>query len=146
MVAIARDHGVALAPRTSLPFLFHWGRQASAVAFYGCKLTPEDVQHAIMRVPALTDAVEHYALHPYEDDSANKRLEIWLELRSGIADLGPAERARDDFLRALATVNQDYRESSRMIAAERLPTFRVWRYGESPLAGQDIRIKKRYIV
>lgn len=139
---VAADHGITLRG-LPLPLLFHWGRVEHAVAFYGCKLTPEDLQHAILRVPEL-DAIE-YALHPYEDDHANKRLELWIELRAGSSlEITPALEAA--LLRALAEVNQDFRESIRMVPAEHAPRLRLYAAGTSPMSGGDARIKKRYIL
>jgi len=128
-----------------LPLLFHWGRQEHAVAFYGCKLTPEDLQNVVMRVPALGARVANFALHPYEDDRANKRLELWFELAAGVTP-PETDGLREQVLAALADVNQDFRESIRMVPADSRPTLRLWTFGESPISGQDIRIKKRYIV
>ena len=144
------DHGVALETRGArvlpLPLLLHWGRQEHAVAFYGCKLTPEDVQHVVMRVPALGARVANFALHPFEDERANKRLELWFELAAGVAPFDADVDLREQVLAALADVNQDFRESIRMVPVESRPTLRLWSFGESPISGQDIRIKKRYIV
>ena len=77
----SRRLGVKIPPPVvDLPMLFHWGRQDNAVGFYGCKITPEDIQHVILRVPALGERVTNFALHPYEDADANKCVEIWFEV------------------------------------------------------------------
>jgi phenylacetate-CoA ligase len=138
---VAADHGIALPHGLSLPFLFHWGRVDHAVAFYGCKLTPEDLQHALLRIPELD--VAEYALHPFEDGDGNKRLELWVELRGGSLD-GSLYEA--ELVRRLAEVNQDFRESIRMVPPARAPRLRLWPAGHSPMSGQDARIKKRYIL
>ncbi len=132
----------------NLPLLFHWGRQDNSVGFYGCKITPEDIQHVILRLSSLGGNVANFALHPYEDEHANKRLELLLELAEGVVvPTGDGANAlSDDIWRELAAVNQDFRESIKMIPAERKPTLKLFPFGESPISGQDIRIKKRYIV
>jgi phenylacetate-CoA ligase len=148
VLGVLRDHGVKLAtpaPPVALPLMFHWGRQEHAVAFYGCKITPEDVQNAVLRMSDLSGRVADFALHPFEDADANKRLEIWIEGIAG-AEMPDPARLVDRLLAELAAVNQDFRESIRMIPEDRRPTLRLFRHGESPLAGQDPRIKKRYIV
>lgn len=145
---ILRDRGISLSvteQTLELPLLFHWGRQNNAVGFYGCKITPEDIQHVILRVPALGSNVANFALHPFEDADANKRLELWLELERNVAmpettDLDAA------VWRELAAVNQDFRESIKMIPAGRAPTIKLFPFGQSPMSGQDIRVKKQYIV
>jgi len=139
-------HGVSLpAPLVDLPLLFHWGRQDSAVGFYGCKITPEDIQHVILRVDALGARVTNFALHPYEDDAANKRVEIWFEIAPDAA-APDSERLREAVLAELSAVNQDFRESIKMVPAERRPAVKVFRRGESPIPAQDVRLKRQYIL
>ena len=132
----------------NLPLLFHWGRQDNSVGFYGCKITPEDLQHVILRLPSLGSNVANFALRPYEDENANKRLELLLEMAEGVAVPSGEEATSlsDDIWRELAAVNQDFRESVKMIPAERKPTLRLYAFNTSPISAQDIRIKKRYIV
>ncbi len=148
-LAILRDHGVALdpaRPRVNLPLLFHWGRREHAVAFYGCKITPDDVQSAIMRVAGLRAVTSNYALHPYEDEAANKRLEIWIELSVEGRVPDDVTGVTEDLKRELAAVNQDFREAVRMIQPGFHPVLRFFPHGEGPLAGQDPRVKRRYIL
>jgi phenylacetate-CoA ligase len=145
---ILRDRGISLSvteQTLELPLLFHWGRQNNAVGFYGCKVTPEDIQHVILRVPALGSNVANFALHPFEDADANKRLELWLELDANVPM--PEMTGFDAAVwRELAAVNQDFRESIKMIPAGRAPTIKLFPFGQSPMSGQDIRVKKQYIV
>jgi len=145
---VLADHRVRLdvpGAALPLPFILHWGRQDSAVAFYGCKISPEDLQNVILRVPELGPRVENYALHPYEDASADKRLELWLELAPGVT-LEATPALEQTVLDELTRINQDFRESARMIPEGRMPTLKLFPFGQSPISGQDIRIKRRYIV
>ncbi|MFN0245824.1 MAG: phenylacetate--CoA ligase family protein [Kofleriaceae bacterium] len=145
VLAIAADYGLRLPRALPLPLLFHWGRIDHAVPFYGCKLTPDDLQHAILRVPALAANAAEHALHPYEDQHANKRLDVWIELVPGSALVAtPALEAA--LVHALGEVNQDFRESIRMVPPDRAPTIVLFPSGQSPLATQDVRIKKQYVV
>jgi phenylacetate-CoA ligase len=142
------EHRVKLdvpGPKLPLPLILHWGRQDSAVAFYGCKLTPEDLQNAILRLPELTARVANYALHPFEDAAANKRLELWLELAPSAA-LTASPALETAVLEELARINQDFRESIRMVPEGCRPSLKLFPFGQSPISGQDIRIKRRYIV
>jgi len=146
VAAAAVRHGADVpAPLVDLPLLFHWGRQDNAIGFYGCKITPEDLQHVILRVDSLGERVTNFALHPYEDDDANKRLEIWFELAED-APSPDVDRLRLAVLTELAVVNQDFRESIRMVPAERRPAVKVFRHGQSPIPSQDIRLKRQYIL
>ncbi len=148
VLRVLRDHEAmpgGPAPRVNLPLMFHWGRQEHAVAFYGCKITPEDVQNVVLRMPALRDRVADFALHPHEDANANKRLELWFEMKAGV-DIPDAGPLVEGLLVELADVNQDFRESIKMVRVEHRPTIRMFEHGSSPLSGQDLRIKKRYIL
>jgi phenylacetate-CoA ligase len=140
------DLGAAARSALPLPLLFHWGRQENAVAFYGCKITPEDLQHVVMRVPALGRHVANFALHPFEDEAADKRLELWFELERGVPIPAETDALREQVLTELALINQDFRESIRMAPARLRPALKLFPFGESPISGQDIRVKKRYIV
>jgi phenylacetate-CoA ligase len=142
---VAADHGIHLPRSLPLPLLFHWGRIDHAVGFYGCKLTPDDLQHAILRVPALAAAAAEHAFHPYEDEHANKRLDVWIELRPG-STLAATSALEAELVRQLAEVNQDFRESMRMVPAERAPRLQLFGAGQSPIANRDARIKKQYVV
>jgi phenylacetate-CoA ligase len=97
-------------------------------------------------VPALASKVANFALHPYEDADANKRLELWLELENGVAMPEATAYLDAAVWRELAAVNQDFRESVKMIPAGRSPTIKLFEFGRSPMSGQDIRVKKQYIV
>lgn len=146
---VLRDHRLQLdvpGPQLALPLLFHWGRQDSAVGFYGSKITPEDIQHVVVRCALLSGKVANFALHPYEDEQANKRLELWFELEPDATLEAPVETLALEVLEELARVNQDFRESRRMIPDGKSPTLKLFPFGQSPISGQDIRIKKRYIV
>jgi phenylacetate-CoA ligase len=146
---VLRDHRLELdvpGPLLALPLLFHWGRQDSAVGFYGSKITPEDIQHVVVRCALLSGKVANFALHPYEDEQANKRLELWFELEQGATVEASVETLALEVLEELARVNQDFRESRRMIPDGKSPTLKLFPFGQSPISGQDIRIKKRYIV
>ena len=113
---VLRDHRVRLnseGPSLDLPLLFHWGRQDNSVGFYGCKITPEDIQNVLLRLPAIGSTVANFGLRPYEDAQANKRLDLLLELADTvpIPDEPTAAMMSDDIWRELAAVNQDFRES-----------------------------------
>lgn len=146
---ILRDHGLdpkVMGLRVALPVMLHWGRQDCSVAFYGCKITPEDIQQVLLRRAPMLGEVANFALHPYEDADANKRLELWLEMERGVALPVDRETATADLLRELAAVNQDFRESVKMIREALRPSVVFYPFGESPMSGQDVRAKRRYII
>jgi phenylacetate-CoA ligase len=70
---------------------------------------------------------------------------VWIELRPG-STLVATPALEAELVRQLASVNQDFRESIRMVPAERAPRLQLFPSGQSPIANQDARIKKQYIV
>jgi hypothetical protein len=116
-----------------------------AVAFYGSKVTPADVEAAVFSLPDLAGIVDSFALLVHEDENVDKRLTIALELAAGKEAPPDAEPMRNAFLARLAEVNQDYREASRFIPAGGEPTLEFHAPGAGPFAANDIRLKKRYI-
>lgn len=139
--------GVPLADlprRSDLPLLFLYGRADAAVAFYGSKVTPTDVEAALFALPDLAERVCSFALVVSEDEAANKRLAIALELAEGKepADL---EELRRRVLEELRRVNQDFREASRFIPAGFEPTLELHATGTGPFAGHDVRLKRHYV-
>ena len=105
------------------------------MAFYGCKITPEDLQHVVVRSASLAGKVANFALHPFEDERADKRLELWFELGEGVELTTPVADLTLEVLAELARVNQDFRESERMIPDGRRPTLRLFPFGQSPISG-----------
>jgi phenylacetate-CoA ligase len=126
-----------------LPLLFHYGRSDASVAFYGCKIPPADVQEAIFRVPALAAAVDAFQLHVHDDADGDKRLAVALEVVS--PDRTDVARCSEAFFDALAAVNQDFRESRRMVPVGKAPTLVLHGSGCGPFTGADIRVKRVYI-
>jgi phenylacetate-CoA ligase len=46
---------------------------------------------------------------------------------------------------AMAEVNQDFRESRRMVPSGKDPSIEFHEHGTGPFAGADIRIKREYL-
>jgi phenylacetate-CoA ligase len=127
-----------------LPLLFHYGRSDSSVAYYGCKISPADVQEALFRSPELATFIDAFQLRTYEDDEGDKRLTLALEMTSA-ADEGEVRRSSTHLWDNLALVNQDFRESRRMVPAGKAPMIEILSFGQGPFADSDIRIKRDYV-
>jgi phenylacetate-CoA ligase len=126
-----------------LPLLFHYGRSDASVAYYGCKIPPADVQEAIFRVPSLAQDVDAFQLQVHDDAAGDKRLVVALE----VAEPEACDPVLDSeaFFDALADVNQDFRESRRMVPAGKAPEVAFHAAGCGPFEGADIRVKRAYI-
>jgi phenylacetate-CoA ligase len=128
-----------------LPLLFHWGRSDSTVAFYGANIGPADLEEVAYSLPELAGRIDSFALVPWEDEHANKRLRIAFELTEGV-DTPDADAVHAAVLDRLRAVNQDYREAARFIPAGAEPTVEFHPRGTGPFAGYDVRLKRRYVM
>lgn len=127
-----------------LPLLFHYGRSDLAVAYFGCKISPSDIQEALFRLPLLAAAVDDFQLGTFEDEAGDKRLVVDMARMPG----SPKELPPDcelAFFDELARINQDFRESRRISPVAKPPRLAFHAAGEGPFAASDLRTKRRYI-
>jgi len=131
---------------SDLPLLFHYGRSDMSVAFYGCKITPQNIEEVVFSLPELAKIVSSFSLLIAEDESANKKLAIAIELQETTkASSLDKNSLRIKVLEKLSEVNQDYRESAHMIPKDAEPQLELHDFGQGPFAVNDIRLKKHYI-
>jgi len=131
---------------SDLPLLLHYGRSDMAVAFYGCKITPQNIEEVIFSLPELARVVSSFSLLITEDNSANKKLSLAVELREGEkSNQLNKSKLRNEVLRKLAEINQDYREADHMIPQAHKPQLELYDFSQGPFAVNDIRLKKHYI-
>lgn len=128
-----------------LPLLFHYGRSDMAVAFYGSKITPADIEDIIFKHPMLSQQINSFSLIISEDKSANKMLTLALEMKENYKPLKNTEQLRSNIFEMLKTVNQDFRESSKMIPKGLEPKIEIHPANTGPFKINDIRLKKHYI-
>ena len=131
--------------QSDLPLLFHYGRSDMAVGFYGCKITPGEIEDIIFNNSNLTKQVNSFSLITTEDEKMNKLLILALEMNEGEQPLKDLDKINKEIFESLKTINQDYKESSKMIPAGLEPKLEVYSFGEGPFAINDIRLKKNYI-
>lgn len=145
-----RGAGVSLdelsARRSDLPLLFLYGRADAAVPYFGCKITPGNIQDVLFSLPDLAEVVESFALLVSESEEAEKRLSIALELGAGRSEPpGEREQLRRGFLERLAELNQDYREAERFMPPDSIPRLELHPHRTGPFAEEDVRLKRHYV-
>lgn len=133
--------------QSDLPLLFHYGRSDMAVAFFGCKITPPDIEEVVYNISELANIINSFSIITYEDEKINKKLVLAIELRQGkqIPSLDKINHFNKDIFEKLKIVNQDYREVAHMIPADQEPKIEMYSFGEGPFKINDIRLKKHYI-
>ncbi len=146
---ILREEGLSLDDigllPTDLPFLFHYGRSDMSVAFFGSKITPSEIEEIVFAHEGIRGDVASFSIITTEDEHANKRLTLALELAQGKEKLSYEGDLAKELFDALRVRNQDFREASKMIPAGFEPGVEVSLFGEGPFAVNDIRLKKHYI-
>jgi phenylacetate-CoA ligase len=146
LLRILQGAGLELPSADSdLPLLFLYGRADQAVPYYGSKVTPENVDEALYAFPELAERVASFALILTEDELATKRLAIAFELVEAHEPPQDVERVRTLLLEELRRINQDFREASRFIPPESVPTVEFHAAATGPFASHDVRLKRQYV-
>src|SRR5262249_12095127 len=131
-----------------LPLLFMYGRSDFSVGYFGCKITPAEVESLLYGMPKIAPIINAFALVTSEDADNNKHLTVCLELAEGAQ--APTTRAelaalRKDLFDRLAESNQDFRKSLSIVPAGLEPKIEFHAKATGPFANNDIRVKCRYI-
>ena len=142
-------HGISLTDwpecHSAFPLLFLWGRSDLTVPFYGAKVYPSDIEQIVADDPELRATVHSFQIQSVEEADLQHRLRIHLEaIEGGIDRLSAQEALADRLFEGLRRVNQDFREVARMFDRACVQVI-LHPFGSGPFAGQDIRIKNRYI-
>ncbi|QKK07722.1 MAG: CoF synthetase [Planctomycetota bacterium] len=147
MVRALGAHGVDVAslpsPSLAFPFLFVCGRSDLSVAFYGAKIRTSDLDAVLNNDPVLREVFHSYQMSVERDERLDPVLRVMLERSRGSAAETPGGLS-ERLYEAIAAVNQDFREVTRMFGPERI-VVEVFAFGEGPFAARDIRVKQRYI-
>ena len=83
-------------------------------------------------------------LHTFDDADGDKRLVVSIEVPEAQV-AGGTTRWTAELFDALSSVNQDFRESRRMVPPGKGPTLEFYAHGTGPFEGADIRIKRTYV-
>ncbi|MEO6456294.1 MAG: hypothetical protein ABIN97_19615 [Ginsengibacter sp.] len=132
-------------PGNDLPLLFHYGRADMSVAYFGCKIAPADIQEVIFKIPRLADNINSFTLSVYEDENMNKKLDLCFEQMDDRNIAFDIEEMNNLIFDELATLNQDFKESFRMVPLKDKPEVKFYKQGTGPFAGRNNKIKANYI-
>ena len=104
-----------------------------------------DVQETLFRIHALAEHVDAFQIRTYEDEQGDMRLVVSLEVDAARASDAPTAWSAPVF-DTLALVNQDFRESRRMVPRGKEPSLELFAHGTGPFTDADIRIKRSYVL
>jgi hypothetical protein len=101
----------------------------------------------VLSIVDLASSSAAFASFSYAYDHANELLSETDDYLAGSATTttGDSSTNGNTIFARLVEVNQDFRESIRMVPAEHQPTIEFHQKAAGPLAANDIRIKCRYI-
>lgn len=142
------DESELVKPSTDIPMLFHYGRADMSVSFFGSNISPLDIQETIHKLPALANIVNSFCIKTEEDDFADKKLVVTVELfkEHRVCDLSDKDKncLQHDFYLKLSETNQDFREAKRMSSSLDCTKLEFCDFGTGEFANADIRIKAKY--
>lgn len=79
-----------------------------------------------------------------DGEDGETRLRICLEYRTDVASPHDAEKLHETIFKGLKTVNQDFREVTRMFAPDKI-VVETYAFGTGPFVNRDIRLKNQYL-
>ncbi|HLY01859.1 MAG TPA: hypothetical protein VKR56_05105 [Candidatus Cybelea sp.] len=139
-------YGIAigrLAGRQShFPLIYVYGRSDMTVPFYGCKVSPADLEAVI--AADCSDIVNSFQFGRADGEDGEARLRICLEYRTDVASPSDAEKLHETIFQGLKAVNQDFREVTRMFDSSKI-VVETYAFGTGPFANRDIRVKNQYL-
>jgi phenylacetate-CoA ligase len=131
---------------TDLPLLFLYGRSDMSIDYYGANVTPESIREVIYAVEALAPIVNTYRLLSYEDELANKRMEIAAELCEGVKMPENVDALGDELFERLAAINGDFLNAWKHTAPpDNMPRLTLHPFGTGPFAGGQRKLKNEYV-
>jgi phenylacetate-CoA ligase len=129
-----------------LPFLWIFGRRDATISIMGANIYPEDVEQAVYSDPDVAAVVRSFQLAVVQDEAANPRPGVLLELAEGFTADAAWRQARATHVRdVVASLSRDYRTSCEEFPAAMLPLVQTFSEGSGPFAGDAERIKQRRI-
>ncbi len=130
---------------SNLPLMFLYGRSDLSVEYYGCKITPSEIDRIVYENAVLSPNFSSFRLFTSADAELNKLLTLAIELSPNGAVADP-EALRQQLFQRLADLNQDFREADRIARQKNIvPLLELHPYRTGPFEKTDIRLKANYI-
>ncbi|MEO7241260.1 MAG: hypothetical protein ABIW16_07665 [Sphingomicrobium sp.] len=131
---------------TDLPLLFLYGRSDMSIEYFGAKITPDSIREVVYAIDTLAPIANTFRLLSYEDERADKRMEIAVELIDGAAVPADAEAIASGAFERLAVINGDFLNAWKHTApADNMPRFTLHPFETGPFAGGQRKLKNEYV-
>jgi phenylacetate-CoA ligase len=129
-----------------LPFVWVFGRRDATISIMGANIYPEDVEQAVYSDPDVAAVVRSFQLTVLQDEAADPRPGVLIELADGVSVDDAWRDARAAHIRdVVASLSRDYRTACEEFPGAMLPLVRTYAAGSGPFAGDAERIKQRRI-
>ena len=139
---LLRGHAV----ETDLPLLFLYGRSDMSIDYYGANVTPDSIREVLYAVERLAPIANTYRLLSYEDEQANKRMEIAIELAEGAVAPEDVESIEQELFERLAAINGDFLNAWKHTApADNMPQMTLHAFDTGPFEGGQKKLKNVYV-
>lgn len=130
-----------------LPLLFLYGRSDMSVDYYGANVTPDSIREVVYAVQTLAPIINTFRLLSYEDNQANKRMEIACELMPGARPPEDTASLTREVFERLAKINADFLNAWKHTApADNMPLLTLHPFETGPFAGGQRKLKNEYVV
>jgi phenylacetate-CoA ligase len=117
-----------------------------SIDYYGANVTPDSIREVIYAVEELAPIVNTFRLLSYEDDQANKRMEIAAELVEGVKVPRNTRALADEVFKRLAAINGDFLNAWKHTApADNMPKLTLHPFETGPFAGGQRKLKNEYV-
>lgn len=129
-----------------LPILFLYRRSDRSINYYGAVVSPDGVREALNGVEALAPFISTFKLLSYENDAHDKKMEVAVELVSGVrVPTEPAALTEQVFAR-LDCLNDDFRSIRTAAPKGNPPLLTLHPFGTGPFAvKREGRVKDDYL-
>jgi phenylacetate-CoA ligase len=129
-----------------LPLLFLYGRSDMSIDFYGANVTPDSIREVLYAVERLAPIANTFRLLSFEDDHANKRMEIAVELMDGAALPTDEEAVAAEMFERLAAINGDFLNAWKHTApVDNMPRLTLHPFETGPFEGGQRKLKNEYV-
>ena len=140
---ILQKHAIQLTPKAHYPLLCLYGRADDIILFDNAELAFDDLELAILNIPALSTSMNRYAYNQL-DTLYGPCLEFWVELKPNLsATQFDCHTLAPVVFIELGNINQIFKRAIEQ--AQTKPILKIYDYGKSPMIEESPLRKTKYV-